>query len=363
MRVLAVTNIYPTPARPSLGTFVEQQVNGLRAAGMTVEVLYVDRREQGMATYLRVPDRLRSALRTFDADVVHVMYGGVMADIVTRTIHGRPIVVTFHGSDLLGEKSSRPLRRILAQLGVMSSWRAARRAAAVVVVANHLTEALPRDLDRGKIRVIPCGIDLARFVPLPQEACRRQLGWDADAFYVAFNSNGGNPVKRPALARAAVEILNRNGIRAVLMELRGMSNTEVPIWLNASDALVLTSRHEGSPTIVKEALACNVPVVSVDVGDVRERIAAINGCYLVAADPDDIADKLQRALKSTRRVDGRLRMAEMSIERIASRLKQLYEEVAGRAACRLAWQDEERPGIRSASRTSTASCSRPASSG
>src|SRR5947209_15974810 len=121
MRILAVTNIYPTDSRPSLGTFVEQQVKGLCSTGLDVEVLFVDRRQEGVGAYLRLPDRIRSWLRTFDADVVHIMYGGVMADVATRTVRDRPTVVTFHGSDLLGEHLSGHFRRIIARYGVVSS--------------------------------------------------------------------------------------------------------------------------------------------------------------------------------------------------------------------------------------------------
>src|SRR5262252_5672050 len=106
MRVLAVTNLYPTANEPALGSFIEQQVAGLRETGVEVEVLFVDRRRHGATEYLSVPTRIRSRLRRFDADLVHIMYGGVMANVATRAIRSRPTVVTFHGTDLLGEHLS-----------------------------------------------------------------------------------------------------------------------------------------------------------------------------------------------------------------------------------------------------------------
>src|SRR5262245_29176154 len=102
MRILAVTNMYPTMHAPASGIFVEQQIEGLRRVGLEVDVVFVDRLERGMLAYLGLGQEIRARIANFPPDVVHVMYGGVMADQVTRTVNKRPIVVTFHGSDLLG---------------------------------------------------------------------------------------------------------------------------------------------------------------------------------------------------------------------------------------------------------------------
>ena len=145
-----------------------------------------------------------------------------MADLVTRAVKDRPTVVTFHGSDLLGEQVSTLRRRVMARIGVMCSHHAARRANGLVVVAQQLVHTLPAGIDRAKIRIIPCGIDTTRFTPLDRSLCRRQLGWAKDRFQVLFNANGDDPVKQPALARAAVEALTRTGIRAEFQELRNL---------------------------------------------------------------------------------------------------------------------------------------------
>ena len=325
LRILAVTNMYPNPSRPTSGVFVEQQVSGLRKIGVEVDVLFVDREKIGMRAYANLAGRIRSHLATFDADVVHAMYGGVMADVTTRAVRDRPTVVTFHGSDLLGENLSGLRRKWIAKYGVSRSRQAALRASGIVVVAKHLMNQLPARVNRSDVRLIPCGIDLTRFRPLNPQTCRARLGWPEGRFHVLFNA--GNPVKRPALARAAVEALTRMGVPAEMHELRGVSNDEVSLWLNGSDALLLTSLHEGSPTIVKEALACNLPVVSVDVGDVAERIAQIEGCYLAAATAQDLAAKLRLVREAEDRIEAHSTMGQLSVERIAMRLRQFYGEI------------------------------------
>lgn len=327
MRVLAVSNAYPTTQRPFSGIFIEQQIKGLQQIGLTVKVLFIDRARRGMQIYLDVGRLTRAAIVDFKPDIVHVMYGGVMADRVTRVVNDRPTVVTFHGSDLFGEHLSGRLRHLIAEYGVSASWRAARRASGIVTVSKALHDALPDDIDKAKIRIIPCGIDLERFKPLDRDACRQELGWDSDRFHVLFPANGGDPVKRFDLAKAAVQELSRMGIKTDIHQLRGIANTRVPVWLNASDVLLLTSLHEGSPTVVKEALACNIPVISVDVGDVRERISGIAGCFLAFPTPNDLAAKLSLVHSGSRRVAGRIKMQELSLDRIALQLKSVYAEV------------------------------------
>jgi teichuronic acid biosynthesis glycosyltransferase TuaC len=329
MRILAITNMYPTPQAPALGIFVEQQIQGLTQLGLEVNVMFVDRLREGMGAYLGLRRQVHHKVEHFQPDVVHVMYGGLLAEQVTRIVDDRPTVVTFHGSDLLGEHLSGFLRKLIGSFGVWASRRAASRASGIVVVSKSLRDTLPEDVDRSKVRIIPCGIDLKRFKPLDRHTCRDQLGWDADRHHVLFSSAANHPVKRFSLACAAVETLNRWGTPIEMHYLHGVSNNVVPMWLNASDIVLLTSLSEGSPTIIKEALACNVPIVSVDVGDVSERIQGIEGCYLALPEPDDLATKLHIVLTGPHRVAGWVKMQEFSLERIALRLRDFYGELLG----------------------------------
>ena len=183
-------------------------------------------------------------------------------------------------------------------------------------------------MNQSKVRIIPNGVNLDRFKPLDRSACRRRLGWDNDHFHVLFPPNvGGDPRKRPDLAQAAVKAADRSGIQTKLHQLQRIPHAEVPIWLNASDVVLLTSLHEGSPNIIKEALACDLPVVSVDVGDVQERIQGVEGCYLGLSKPYDLATKLCLVHAGPRRVKGRVKMDELSLNRISLRLKEFYEEL------------------------------------
>jgi len=326
MRLLAVTNIYPTRQRPALGTFVEQQLTSLSHLGIDVDVLFVDRAHLGMQSYVGLGRRVRGRVATTRPDLVHIMYGGVMAAVVTRAITDRPMVVSFCGSDLYGELLSGRLRKMVSRYGVFASHHAAKRAHGVVVKSKLLQDELPQTINRSKVRIIPNGVDLERFQPLDQGSCRQRLGWDSQSFHVLFPTNAGDPRKRLFLAKAAVERLSLD-CPVELHELQGVPHHEVGYWLNASDVVLLTSLHEGSPNVIKEALACNVPIVSVDVGDVSERISSIQGCYLAGPDPDDLCAKLRRVHSGPRRVAGRERVQELSLIRIAQKLEELYSDI------------------------------------
>jgi glycosyltransferase involved in cell wall biosynthesis len=328
MRILAITNMYPSEASPGRGVFVQEQIKGLLEVGLNVQVLFIDRLREGALTYYRMGSRLARALADFKPDLIHVMYGGVMAEQIVRQHCDPPVLVTFHGSDLLGENLSGWTRKAISRYGVWCSRRAAKAAKGVVVVARHLLKALPDAVRAAKIRVLPCGIDLERFKPLDPLWCRRRLGWSNQAFHVLFASSNGDPVKRPWLAQAAVEEALTRGLRAELHHMTNVPNSEVPVWLSGGNSLLLTSLHEGSPTVVKEALACGLPVVSVDVGDVAERIEGIEGCYLADADASDLAAKLSLVHEHGRRLDCRARLEEISALSVARRLKSFYERVA-----------------------------------
>ena len=325
MRILAITNMFPSAAFPARGVFVREQILGLRNIGVEVRVEEVDRRGEGPTAYYRMGPKIQAAVREFDPDAIHVMYGGVMADQVARRHHVRPTLVTFHGSDLLGENLSGWTRRIISRYGVHCSRRAAMVADGVVVVARHLMAALKGGTPTDKVRVIPCGIDLERFKPMDPLECKQHLGWDPRSFHVLFASGNGDPVKRPGLAMAAVAQMSPVSPPAEIHFMTAVPNAEVPRWLNASDVLLLTSLHEGSPTIVKEALACGLPVVSVDVGDVAERIDDIDGCYLAQPEPAELAGRLGQVRQRGRRLDSRKRVADLSIVNTACRLRDFYE--------------------------------------
>jgi len=176
--------------------------------------------------------------------------------------------------------------------------------------------------------VIPSGLDFGLFRPIPQDEARRHLGLPVDKRFLLFVGNPELPRKRYDLARQAVDVLNRS-LSAELLVGWGAPHDDIPFYMNAADALVFTSRQEGSPNVVKEALACNLPVVSVRVGDVPLRLQNVEGCELCDDDrPETIAAALERVLRRNRRVAGRDAVRDLDEQRLAQEVISIYRSVA-----------------------------------
>ncbi len=325
LRVLAVTNMYPTPTDPAYGAFVATEVAALARAGADVRVEFINGR-RSRAAYLAAPLRINRAVRSAGCDVVHAHYG--LTGFVSL-FQRLPLVVTFHGDDLLGTANGRGgvtlKSRIIRRLG----HAAARRADALICQSDAMRQALPRAADRARAHVIPMGVD-ERFTPDDRAAARARLGLAGAERLVLFPSTPAEPRKRLDLAQAAVSLLAADGGPVRLWVVTRVPHDRLPDYYRAADCLIVTSDWEGGPIVVKEALCCDVPVVSVDVGDVRPWLELTPGCRLVARDPAAIAAGLQEVLSGPRRVDGSAVRREVSAERVAARVMGVYREAIAR---------------------------------
>jgi glycosyltransferase involved in cell wall biosynthesis len=234
-----------------------------------------------------------------------------------------PLVVTFHGSDIQGFVDGDGTPTLRGRFLRRLSRIVARSATQNVVVAEHLARNLPPS---ATYTVIPCGIDLEQFRPISADDARRRLGLPRDRMLVLFPANPENPIKRYQLAKSTMDLVSRE-INADLLVVCNAPHEQMPLYMNASDALLLTSRHEGSPTVIKEALACNLPVVSVDVGDVRQRLQGIGGCRVCGDDdPQTIAGALAEVLGKGRRIEGRKAVSHLDLRHTTEQIMDVYHK-------------------------------------
>ena len=310
MRVLVVTNMYPTEAMPAFGVFVHEQVQSLERRGAQVDVLFINGKESTW-NYLRGFGQVRRKVRSSHYDIVHAHY--VFSGIMARAQFRCPLVVSFHGA---GE--------MFGWVGWLCKALAPLVDAFTVTSAEHEAELGARGA-----HIIPCGIDAEMFRPMPMAEARQRLGLPQDKKLVLFAADL-RPEKRVDVARAAVELLRREVNAVELLVVTGRPHAEVPLFMNACDALVLTSDAEGSPQVVKEAMARNLPIVSVSVGDVAEVIGRTEGCFLCQRTPEDVAAKLRQALAWGRRTNGRDAVLHLSLDRIADRILGIYRQVLAR---------------------------------
>lgn len=350
LRVLMVTCEWPTPASPFAVPFLVHQVEFLKRAGIEVEVFFF-RGAKNPVNYLKAWWRFNRHYkhRLTGYDLVHAQFGQAALIPWPKLL---PLVITFHGVDLLGQLS--PDGRITLQ-GKLLVWlgrTAARFADAVIIVSNEMRRQLP---DSIPLHVLPTGVDLNALPTLPREEARRQLGLPLDERLALFVGDPRDPLKRYARAQEAVEVLNQR-LPARLILGWDRPHHEILTLMHACDVLVVTSLQEGSPTIVKEALACNLPVVSVIVGDVVERLGGIEGCEVVPDhEPKAIAAAIERTLLRGGRIKGREAIEQLDEKVLAGRLIGIYRSVLTntkpRQASRIAGGDGQHSGIQRGSHT------------
>jgi teichuronic acid biosynthesis glycosyltransferase TuaC len=309
MKVLVVTNMWPTPDDPSFGCFVEEQVEDVRRLGLDVEVIAFDGRRKRL-NYVRAVRAVRDAVGNRSVSVVHAHYG--LTGAVAAAQRSVPVITTFHGSDT----------------GYVPWQARVSRVVAARTTPLFVSRAGAEALGRPDATVLPAPVDVDRFAPIDRAEARGLLGWNLEAPYALFPGSRTNQRKRADLFDAAVIEARRAVPELETAALEGLTRDQVVLALNAADVTVMVSDWEGSPVTVRESLACLTPVVSVDVGDVREVLAGLPTCALVPRNAHDLGAAIVAALAQPREPALRDRAALTSRPRVAEQLVAVYGQVA-----------------------------------
>ncbi|MGV3631150.1 MAG: glycosyltransferase [Bacteroidota bacterium] len=290
--------------RKGISPFVREQSLSLERLGVEIDFFLIDK--GGMSGYRKNISKLKQKITASKPDLIHAHYGlsGFLC-VFQRKV---PFVLSLHGSD------------------INISWvRAFSKIAMHFSACNiFVSEKLLRKSGGRKGVVIPCGIDLDIFYPQDKLESRRKMGWKPDGKYILFSSAFDNRDKNFPLAQAAVALLDDPGVE--IIELKGYTREEVALLMNAADLALMTSPNEGSPQFIKEALACNCPVVSTDVGDVRENIGSVEGCFITTFEAPDIKTKIEAAFRSGR-IDGLEHVKRFNLNFIAGQVLTIYKQV------------------------------------
>jgi teichuronic acid biosynthesis glycosyltransferase TuaC len=307
--VLVVTNFVADAAAPQRGRWVRDQVEEMQRRGIEVEVFDFP---PGSRQYMPATRRLRRLLKRERFDLVHAHYG--LPGWCARLAGAQPLIVSFHGTDV---------RHWL--VGAISR-RLAWRADLVAGVSRALFA--PEDGRPGLppvpgSAVLPCGPDLGRFRPLPRAEVRQQLGLDPDGRYLLFPANPSRGEKRHDRAAELAQACD-----ADLLTGGSIDPDQMPLWVNAANAVVVTSDYEGFGMTAVEALACDVPVLSTPVGIAPYALMGVVGTLCAPFDLGTWADAARPLLDATDpRVEGATRAASLSAARMAERTIVAYRDV------------------------------------
>lgn len=289
-----------------------EQVQSLKKEGIEVEIFGVV--GKGALGYLRNLSALKKKIKEFHPDAVHAHYGlcGLLANLQRRV----PVVTTYLGSDIHSRGWLLKVSKLAMKLSAFN-----------IFVTKGLFDIA--GYKKKNYAILFFGIDFEIFTPVERNAAREKAGMGKDEKVGFFSGSFSNAIKNYPLAKEGVERVP--GVK--LIEMKGYTREQMALLMNACNFLLVTSFRESGPTVVKEAMACGAPVVSVDVGDVKEVTAGVEGCYIAERSAEDIAAKIKEALAFEGKTKGRERIAELgfSIEKVASTLKEIYEKViAGR---------------------------------
>lgn len=314
MRILIIASYNKNRFAP----FVIEQADSLRMLGH--EIAWFGVQGKGVLGYLKAIPSLQAKIREIKPDVIHAHYGlsGLVANMATRRI---PIVCTYHGSDINVPKV-RPLSKITMRL---SAWN---------IFVSKRTMNIVHASNSKHCSLIPCGINM----PQPWSKLMNQMieqmtlnqwvegVWKKGKKRVVFAGAFDNSVKDPELAQASVELMDN----VQLVELKGYNRDQVNALMYTCDTFLMTSKTEGSPQVIKEAMACGCPIVSVDVGDVAERTNGVEGCYVVPTrEPKDLAMALEKAMEFNGKTNGRKKIIEEELlnSQVALKIIEIYKKV------------------------------------
>lgn len=319
---LRVAAVIPGSGKASSMIFARRQLNSLRTLNVDSHAFFLNAGTSPRLLLKRWLD-LRRELASLKPDLIHAHYGTITALLCALATTRIPLVITFRGSDLNYRRDVGFLRscgtHLLSQL-------ASLRASAIVCVSRRLQSRLWWRKDVSV--VLTDGVNLDVFRPMPKGQAREQLGCQ-NARYIVLFSQGNTPGNKGRdLVLASVQAAERTlgPIQLVILDGR-VPPDQVPVFINAADCVVLASEMEGSPNIVKEALACNVPVVAVDVGDVPERLWGVFPSKIVHRDAVQMGVALAEILACGKRSNGRDRVAPCAETQIAKSIRDLYDRV------------------------------------
>lgn len=328
-RSLKVLSVEPGSEKTNNMIFAHRQNEALRKRGTICKSLAIAH-AKSLSDFIDHFLLLRRELNEFQPLILHAQYGSYTAFLCSLFSRNRNFIVTFRGSDLNLQANISNTNILRGIFGHLLSQISAVFAHRIVCVSEGLKKRIW--FGKSKTKIIPDGVDLNSFFPRSLNEARAHLGITENARVLLFNAGYNPKIKRQDLSDQVAQILEQriDGFRYIVMK-GDVSSDKVPLYIQASDCLLVTSDSEGSPCIVKEALACALPIVSVDVGDVVQMTKDVSLCWVVARNVNQLADHVEHAIQLGERSNGREFSRRYDMERCMDRLISCYNSLSLRS--------------------------------
>lgn len=300
--------------------FIDRQLDSLNSNGLNVYPFSIQSHNSRL-NYIFKASQIRAEIQEKKIDIIHAHYS--YAAFTCGLQKKAPLVVSLMGDDVYGRVGRNFRTGFINFINRQIISRCLHQWDAVIVKSA----GMKRYVGHPNTYVIPNGVDFRVFCPMDASRAKVRLGLCPNTQYILFGGNPDNPRKNYALAQKVMDLVRTRIPNIVLIPLQGIAHSEVPLYLNACSCLLFTSLKEGSPNIVKEALACNIPVVSVDVGDVTEQIDGLPGCSVNPYDAHVMADRIVHVLAEPSSWDIRSRISHLDIHLVAEQVKKVYCDV------------------------------------
>jgi len=289
-----------------ISSIVKNQGDSINKYDCVVE--YFTIKKKGIFGYLKNIVILRKHLKNNNYDIVHAHYS--LSAFVATISGARPLIVSLMGSDAY----TKPLFKVIIRIFQRFCWK--------IIILKSID--MKKSLGLKNAIVIPNGVDFDKFGPMDSGIAIRLAGWDSNKKHVLFAASPKRWEKNYDLAKKAFDVLSLNNVE--LHTLEYIPNQEMPFYYNAANVVLLSSLWEGSPNVIKEAMACNRPIVATDVGDIKWLLGDSMGCYLAKFDTMDYAKKIQNALTFGKRTNGKERMIQLQLDSksVAKKIINIY---------------------------------------